>query len=82
MLCRWSLSPNETCRTKYSDACLDCAENSFGRVLPRAMVRAEYHTPRASRVPPIKSRRNVPSRASSRAITCSIAMKEARIYLD
>jgi hypothetical protein len=41
---RGAFLPNETCRTKYSDACLDCAENSFGRVLP-PMVRAEaYHT--------------------------------------
>jgi hypothetical protein len=42
MLCRWSLSPMKLVGLNTL-MCLDCAENSFGRVL--AMVRAEaYHT--------------------------------------
>ncbi len=45
--------------------------NLFGRVLPRAMVRAEpYHAVHLEYLPLINLGRNVPSLASSRAITC------------
>jgi hypothetical protein len=45
--------------------------NLFGRVLPRAMVRAEpYHAVHLEYLPVINLGRNVPSLASSRAITC------------
>jgi hypothetical protein len=76
MLCRWSLSLMKL--VGLNDACLDCAENSFGRVAA-AMVRAERTIPRASRVPTNHKSgafRHGPLRF------VSTAMKEARIYLD